>query len=358
MIPSSKQLREWDIVLKVKDKLSYIFHLLLYYKVVLFCFIILAVIAYLFFDRTNYILIYEILLTCLTISTVYLLDRNRKFEIGQIRNLINQITNNSLLNSQSISLDKNLSPLETDIMLMFEKIQNDFARLEKLQRIRSEFLGNVSHELRTPIFTIQGFLETLLDGAIDNPKVNRNFLEKAKTHTISLSNLLNDLIDISMIESGEMRLSFRYFFLNEFLLQIVSELIPIAEAKNLRIVFRPNEKNLQVFGDKNKLRQVFINLIQNAIKYTDEGTVEIILTEEEKNVKIEVRDSGIGIPEYDLSRIFERFYRVDKARSRAAGGTGLGLAIVKHIVEAHGSKVEVQSEVSKGSVFSFRLKKG
>lgn len=353
-----KQSREWGIVLKVKNKLSDIFHLLFYNKIIFISFIALAVLAYLFFVSSDLIIVYEILLLCLTLAAIYFLDRNRKFEIGQIRSLINQITNNSLLNSQSLSLDKNLSHIEKDIRLMFEKIQNDFARLEKLQRVRSEFLGNVSHELRTPIFTIQGFLETLLDGAIDNPKVNRNFLEKAKTHTISLSNLLNDLIDISMIESGEMRLSFRYFFLNEFLLQIVNELTPIAEAKNLRINFQPDEKNLQVFGDKNKLRQVFINLIQNAIKYTDEGSLEIILTEEEKNVKIEVRDSGIGIPEHDLSRIFERFYRVDKARSRAAGGTGLGLAIVKHIVEAHGSKVEVQSEVSKGSVFSFRLKKG
>lgn len=315
-------------------------------------------IAYFFFGSFDSIIVYEIILIVLTITAIYFQDRNRKFEIGQIGILINKITNNSLLNSQSISLDKNLSQLEKDIRLMFEKIQNDFARVEKLQKIRSEFLGNVSHELRTPIFSIQGFLETLLDGAIDDPKVNRNFLEKAKAHTISLSQLLNDLIDISMIESGEMRLSFRYFYLNEFVLPIVRELNPIAEAKNLRIVFQPSEKNLQVFGDKNKIRQVLINLIQNAIKYTDEGIVEIILTEEEKHVKIEVRDSGIGIPEYDLSRIFERFYRVDKARSRAAGGTGLGLAIVKHIVEAHSSKVEVHSEVSKGSEFSFRLKKG
>jgi len=342
----------------MKNKLFDIFHLLFYYKIIFFCFSTLAVLAFLFFGSSNSIIVYGILIICLNISAIYFLDRNRKIEIEQIRSLINKITNNSQLNSQSFSLDKNLSLLEKDIRLIFEKIQNDFARLEKLQRVRTEFLGNVSHELRTPIFAIQGFLETLLDGAINDPKVNRNFLEKAKTHTISLSNLLNDLIDISMIESGEMRLSFRYFFLNEFLSQIINELTPIAESKKIRIIFKPNEKDLQVFGDKNKLKQVFINLIQNAIKYTDEGTVEIILTAEEKNVKIIVRDSGIGIPEYDLSRIFERFYRVDKARSRAAGGTGLGLAIVKHIVEAHGSKVEVHSELYKGSEFSFRLKKG
>jgi len=131
----------------------------------------------------------------------------------------------------------------------------------------------------------------------------------------------------------------------------------IAEEKNIQIIFNPPNTGLQVFGDKERLRQVFVNLIQNAIKYTDEGNVEILLEEEKKSVNINVIDTGIGIPQEDIDRIFERFYRVDKARSKAVGGTGLGLAIVKHIIDAHSSKIIVESVFGKGSRFSFKLKK-
>lgn len=160
-----------------------------------------------------------------------------------------------------------------------------------------------------------------------------------------------------MIESGEMRMSYRYFDINLFIKNILSEFSLMAEEKNLALLFNPAKESLQVFGDKEKLRQVFVNLLQNAIKYTDEGTVEILLEEEKKFVNIAIRDTGIGIPDEDLNRVFERFYRVDKARSRAVGGTGLGLAIVKHIIEAHNSKIIVQSKLGEGSIFSFKLKK-
>ena len=200
-------------------------------------------------------------------------------------------------------------------------------------------------------------METLLNGAMDDPKVNKHFLQKANQHTVNLSNLLNDLIDISMIESGEMRMSYRYFDINLFIKSILTDLSLMAEEKNIKLVFNPTKEALQVFGDKDKLKQVFVNLLQNAIKYTDEGSVEILLEEEKKFVNISIKDTGIGIPNEDLNRIFERFYRVDKARSRAVGGTGLGLAIVKHIIEAHNSKIIVQSKPDEGSTFSFKLKK-
>jgi two-component system, OmpR family, phosphate regulon sensor histidine kinase PhoR len=200
-------------------------------------------------------------------------------------------------------------------------------------------------------------IETLLNGAVNDKNVNLNFLEKANQHTINLSNLLNDLIDISMIESGEMRMSYRYFDIHPYLANIISELKPMANEKGIELLYLHSGKTLELFGDKNKLRQVFINLIQNAIKYTEHGKVEIVLEEEKKFGLIKIKDTGIGIPEEDINRIFERFYRVDKARSRAVGGTGLGLAIVKHIIEAHGSKIEVKSAVNEGSEFSFRLKK-
>ena len=240
---------------------------------------------------------------------------------------------------------------------MFKKEKSDIEYLQRLQKMRSQFLANVSHELRTPIFAIQGYVETLLNGAIHDEKVNKHFLEKANQHTVSLSNLLNDLIDISMIESGEMRMSYRYFKINELINQVIQENKIIAEEKNLELTYIPARDDLEVFGDKDKLRQVLINLILNAVKYTEKGKIEVIVEEDNKNARVIVKDTGIGIPENHHDRIFERFFRVDKARSREQGGTGLGLAIVKHIVEAHSSKVNVSSTVDEGSEFSFSLKK-
>ncbi|MGO9482272.1 MAG: sensor histidine kinase [Candidatus Kryptoniota bacterium] len=244
-------------------------------------------------------------------------------------------------------------------------LKKDIAKFEKLERVRSEFLANVSHELRTPIFSIQGFIETLIDGAIDDPKVNRDFLQKAYEHSDRLNNLLNDLIEISRIESGEMRMSFRYFDISEFFKIIIEEMRPKAEKKSLKIICDLNssaqnsgEHEVLVLGDKERLRQVFYNLIDNSIKYTDSGgKIYVGFTDLPNQVRVFVRDSGCGIGDGHVARIFERFYRVDKDRSRAVGGTGLGLAIVKHIVEAHKSKVEVRSELGKGSEFSFVLKK-
>jgi two-component system, OmpR family, phosphate regulon sensor histidine kinase PhoR len=208
-----------------------------------------------------------------------------------------------------------------------------------------------------PIFTIQGYIETLLNGALNDSEVSGKFLEKANTHTINLSNLVNDLINLSMIESGEMRMSFRYFNINSLINEVISEMAPLAEEKNLDLSFTPARENLLLFGDKTRLKQVLLNLIVNAVKYTDSGKIDVVVIEEEKTGLIIVKDTGIGIPEPYRERVFERFYRVDKARSKSAGGTGLGLAIVKHIIEAHGSVIELKSRENEGSEFYFRLKK-
>jgi len=240
---------------------------------------------------------------------------------------------------------------------LVDKLKVDIEQLKRLERVRSEFLGNVSHELRTPIFALQGFLETLLDGAIDDPKVNRDFLEKAHIHATRLNTLLSDLINISQIESGEMKMSFRYFAVSDFLEQVVSEMMPLAQHNRIALTLQKPVGEVEAFGDKERLKQVMVNLIANAVKYNrPNGRVTVAYEQIDGKVKISVKDSGVGIPEHHLPRIFERFYRVDKERSREAGGTGLGLAIVKHIVEAHGSKIDVESGVGKGSTFSFTLK--
>ena len=291
------------------------------------------------------------------IAALYLIGRRRNKELDDIKTIINNIRKNKYNSEEEIELGSNLLSLQKAIKKMFKKEKSDIEYLHRLQKVRSQFLANVSHELRTPIFTIQGYIETLLNGAVNDKKVNLHFLEKANQNTISLSNLLNDLIDISMIESGEMRMSYRYFKINELINQVVQENKKVAEDKNLELNYIPARDDLEVFGDKEKLRQVLVNLILNAIKYTEKGKVEILVEEENKRAKVIVRDTGIGIPENYLDRIFERFFRVDKARSRSLGGTGLGLAIVKHIIEAHNSKVTVTSKEGEGSEFSFLLKK-
>jgi two-component system phosphate regulon sensor histidine kinase PhoR len=242
-----------------------------------------------------------------------------------------------------------------------ENQARDLAAMQKLERVRSEFLANVSHELRTPIFAVQGFIETLLDGAIDDPEVNRDFLERARLQAARLNALLSDVIDISRIESGEMRMSFRLFDIVAFLSELVREMQVLAEFKKIKLHFTnkiEGGRSIEAFGDKERLKQVMINLIDNAIKYTNTGgNVEVELTlQAADSLRVTVTDTGIGIDAEHLPRLFERFYRVDKDRARnSPGGTGLGLAIVKHITEAHRGKLSVESEPGKGSSFSFTV---
>jgi two-component system phosphate regulon sensor histidine kinase PhoR len=262
------------------------------------------------------------------------------------------------------SVPEELRSLAKAINEIGEKQARDLAAMQKLERVRSEFLANVSHELRTPIFAVQGFLETLLDGAVDDPKVNRDFIERAQGQAGRLNALLSDLIDISRIESGEMRMSFRIFDIQPFLRDLITEMKGIAHNKEIELYFTANilpHHEVPVFGDKERIKQVLVNLIDNAIKYTNsQGTVRVELINQSPvydEVTITVSDSGIGISSEHLPRLFERFYRVDKDRSRnSPGGTGLGLAICKHIVEAHKGKIWVESEPGKGSAFSFTLK--
>lgn len=241
---------------------------------------------------------------------------------------------------------------------LVDKLKEDIVRLKKLELVRSQFLGNVSHELRTPIFAVQGYLETLFNGAVDDSTVNRSFIEKAQSNLSRLNSLLEDLINISQIESGEMKMSFRFFRVNEFLDSVVKDYEALAQSRQITVKLSlKTEPTDEAYGDRDRLRQAINNLISNAINYNIING-EVVLSAERTilGIQIGVRDTGVGIPPEHISRIFERFYRVDSDRSRALGGTGLGLAIVKHIIEAHGSRVTVESTMGKGSTFSFVLK--
>lgn len=287
----------------------------------------------------------------------YYIGKRRYSDLSEIKKTLRVIASREMELTSSIELDKGLEDIQSELNEMINKINNDFIYLKKLEQTRKEFLGNVSHELKTPIFAIGGYIETLLNGAISDQRVNMHFLQKAYDHTQNLSNLLNDLIDISLIESGQLKMSFRYFNLKNFLTELAEEFEPVISETSIKLEIHSVRKGLQIYGDKTRFRQVMINLLQNAVKYSSEGSIQIIVEENSDDCTIMVKDEGVGIQEEDLPRIFERFYRVDKARSRDVGGTGLGLAIVKHILEAHNSKIEVTSRYGEGSTFFFKLAK-
>ncbi|HWY29453.1 MAG TPA: ATP-binding protein [Candidatus Acidoferrum sp.] len=235
---------------------------------------------------------------------------------------------------------------------------HDLTRLKQLERTREEFVANVSHELRTPLSLIKGYVETLLDGARNNPEVAQRFLKIIERNTQRLDLLIQDLLTISALESERIKLVLQPTSLRPLAEKIFADLHARAETKHIELV---NElPDLKALADANRLDQVLANLVDNAIKYGRVQGKVIVGGKEVDGLKIEVfvRDDGPGIPMEALDRVFERFYRVDKARSRDQGGTGLGLSIVKHIVQAHGGKVWVESELGKGATFFFTLPAG
>jgi two-component system phosphate regulon sensor histidine kinase PhoR len=235
--------------------------------------------------------------------------------------------------------------------------QKEIDELKKLEAFRKEFIADVSHELKTPIFAAQGFVHTLIDGAVDDKNVRHKFLKKAAKSLDGLDSLVQDLLTLSQIETGDIKMKFDQVDLVKLCEEVVEQFEEKAEQKKIRLkLLDSKHSKIFVHADEKRIDQVITNLISNAINYTPEGgEVTVSFDEGKKNVTTIVTDTGEGIPKQHVHRIFERFYRVDKSRSRERGGTGLGLAIVKHILEGHNSKAEVQSEVGKGSEFSFKL---
>jgi two-component system phosphate regulon sensor histidine kinase PhoR len=234
-------------------------------------------------------------------------------------------------------------------------VLHDITELKRLERLRRDFVANVSHELRTPLASIEGFAETLLGGALTDPVHGREFVETIQNQAQNLHRLIDDLLDLSAIESGKRPPEKRRIDPASIAREVVESLAPPARARSVRVTVEAADHGF-VEADPQQLRQVFVNLIDNAIKFNrDGGGVEVAMTREDGRFLIKVADTGTGIPEQDLPRIFERFYRVDKARSRALGGTGLGLSIVKHIVEAHGGQITVTSAEGRGSTFQISL---
>ncbi len=252
-----------------------------------------------------------------------------------------------------------LDDVEREVGKWAEQHNRDLEQLERLATYRRRFIGDVSHELKTPIFNIQGFVHTLLDGAINDPDVNIKYLNRAAKNVDRLQAIVEDLETINKLESGQMVLDLREFDVYDLAQDVYSDLEIRAKERNIRLTFKEGaDQHFRVRADKESVRQVLINLIHNSIKYGKEGGVtKLSFYDMESYMLVEVSDNGIGIDSEHLRHVFDRFFRVDKSRSRDAGGTGLGLSIVKHIIEAHKQTVTVRSTSGQGATFGFTLEK-
>jgi two-component system phosphate regulon sensor histidine kinase PhoR len=255
---------------------------------------------------------------------------------------------------------KSIDDVREDVEQWAERRNEEIELLRANEQFRKEFLQNLSHEFKTPVFAIQGYVDTLLHGALENPEVNKKFLEKTASNVDRLTNLLNDLDEISRLERGELNLFKQNFVIQDLIKEAFESISIMAEQRNIRCHIKKGcESPLAVFADKEKIRQVLTNLVENSIKYGKQNgtiTASMYITDG-KHVLVEISDDGIGISEKHVQRIFERFYRTDEGRSLDVSGSGLGLAICKHIIEAHGQTIHVRSRQDVGTTIGFTLER-
>lgn len=321
----------------------------------------MLLLKYLFKLEQEIVLPFGFLLFLLTVvfSFIILQYRAERFIYNRIKKIYDDV---SLLESSPFANQ----PITTDMETLSRKVKK-FATDKKLEiemlqvreEYRREFLGNVSHELKTPLFTVQGYIDTLLDGAMEDETIRKKYLKRAEKGVERLIYIVEDLDMITKLESGELHLEISEFDIIE-LIQSVFDLLEMkAEKKKIKFHLENNDVSVYVRGDKGKLQQVIQNLLVNSIKYGKEGgeTEVSVMNFTNKKIVVRVTDNGEGIEQQNIPRLFERFFRVNKSGSRSEGGSGLGLAIVKHIVEAHKQKIYVESEFGVGSEFSFTIEK-
>lgn len=317
-------------------------------------------ILYFKYQLSDFKTTFYIFIAALIFSFVLLQSRVKKFIFNRVRQIYEDV---SLLDVNS--LDKNIvttdiESLSREMKKFAEDKQLEIESLNEREAYRREFLGNVSHELKTPLFTVQGYLLTLMEGAANDKEIRNRYLERANIGVERLASIVKDLDMISKLESNELNIQVEPFNILEVVQNVFDLFEMKIKKKNMVLRFdKFYEFPIYVLGDPEKIEQVLINLIVNAIKYGEiGGTVMVsVASSKENKVLLKVIDNGEGIKEENISRIFERFYRVDKSRSRDQGGSGLGLAIVKHIIEAHKETISLESEYGKGSTFFFTLKR-
>ncbi len=252
-----------------------------------------------------------------------------------------------------------MEEVEKEVEEWAAKQEKEIEQLKTWQDYRRKFLGDISHELKTPIFNIQGYLETLLDGGLEDEGINKLYLQRAAKNVDRLNTIVEDLEIISRLESGELILDMQQFDIRSLTEEVFEDLEIKASERNIKLLLKPGaDQHYRVRADREYIRQVLMNLVNNSIKYGNRnGVTKVGFYDMDKNVLVEVADSGIGIPSEHLNHVFDRFYRVDKSRSREQGGSGLGLSIVKHIIEAHKQTINVRSTRNVGSTFGFTLEK-
>ncbi len=276
------------------------------------------------------------------------------------RATLEQIHRYDFENLEATNLDEEGDELNALIDQVYQTgvgVEQKMRELQRIEHYRREFLGNVSHELKTPIFSIRGFAETLLDGALDDERVRQSFVEKIQRNAERLGNLAEDLGEVARIEMGELKMTMEPFSLLRVVREVVESFEPLAQSKAVTLGNQVPEDLPPIAGDRERIRQVLTNLVDNAIKYNNAGGhVEVVARlVPSSQVKVSIVDDGIGIEPEHIKRLTERFFRVDTSRSRSQGGTGLGLAIVKHILGAHDSHLMVESSPGRGSTFGFSL---
>jgi two-component system phosphate regulon sensor histidine kinase PhoR len=300
-----------------------------------------------------------------TFVVTYLFARlvMRKFVIYKMKPIYQIVFERNMktreLENTLIRKDNLLEVVSAEIGDWAERNQMQIERLEENERYRRDYLGNVAHEIKTPVFNIQGYVSTLLDGAMYEEDLSRRYLERTEKSIERLINIVNDLDEISKLESGQPDLEYDSFDIIALAREIIEAFEIEAEAAQIKVSIKANSpSNMPVTGDRRLIGQVFVNLISNSIRYGRQGgATRISFVDMFDKVMVEVADNGEGIGKDDIPRGFERFYRTDRSRSREKGGTGLGLSIVKHILEAHGETISLRSELGKGSTFSFTVSK-
>jgi two-component system phosphate regulon sensor histidine kinase PhoR len=345
--------------MKIKFKKTYTFALVSTSYITAFSSSFLAILLW-FFHEFSLSIILVFAVSIATFSFFVIQYRVERFIYRRVKKIYDDV---SLLESTSFRSQ----PITTDMETLTKQVKK-FATDKKLEietlkvreEYRREFLGNISHELKTPLFTVQGYLSTLLDGAMDDKKIRKKYLERAEKGVERLVYIVEDLDMISKLEMGDVNLELSKFNIVDLVQSVFDLLEMVADKKNIILMFdRKYNKAINVFADQEKIQQVLSNLIVNSIKYGKEnGTTEVTIEDlVDDKIIVRIRDNGEGIEKQNIPRLFERFFRVDKSGARSEGGSGLGLSIVKHIIEAHGEKIYVESEFGIGSEFSFTLEK-
>ncbi len=296
------------------------------------------------------VLIGGLIAAFLMIILGYYISKSITNPIGEMKTIAQRISHGDFSKKLDVKRKDELGSLARSLNRMADDLQTQIESLKKMDQVRTDFVANVSHELKTPLTSIKGYVETLRDGALEDTENADKFLKIINKHVDSLTNIVDDLLALSEVELKGEKLKKEIFDLKTLLDEVIQSFEHTFQERNLDFEFLSEDQKVEIFADKGKIERVLINIIDNAAKYTEKGGhIKLFLLKDENYISLQLKDNGVGIPKEDVARVFERFYRVDKARSKDVGGTGLGLSIVKHIVLLHQGSVNIKSDIGQGT---------